>query len=268
MTQASTNSTFTNSALSITGGAARTKLENALIETLAIDPTNFTEARQRMWINTADGHIKYTGNAGVTIKTVTNTDDGPPVLLSFSDNFNRTDNASSIGISSSGQAWNVVTGTWGISSNEGYVASDTPLSIITTPVLATSDYTISMKLRGDIASGVSFREFAIILKYIDSSNYLILNFVAGIIYLFDKASGAVGSSVSTPTESGVNYVLKAICNGNNIKGYVDDVLKLDITLSGGLATKYAPIKQAGVYFDKGGSPSIEARIDDFNVTTN
>lgn len=269
MTQSSTDSTFVRSALSITGGAARTKLENALVETLAIDPTNFTEARQRLWINTVDGHIKYTANAGVTIKTVTNTDDGPTVFIN--DTFDRADNNTTLGTATSGQAWTAVSGTWGISNNEGYCVSDASGNKAILPTVGTGDYTTLCTVRGDMdPAGNNFRRAAVMVRYIDALNFLYVFLDNGNVFLSKTSAGSSSflQTASQTTVDNVDYVVKVISNGGNMKVYVDNVLKIDNTLSSGDITKYASSGVTGIYLEKNGAPAVAARWNNFSVIAN
>lgn len=71
MTQASTNSTFFNTALANVSGVDTIAGETLTVEFLTADPS-LTSGIARIWVNTTTGLMKFTAD-GVTTKTITAT---------------------------------------------------------------------------------------------------------------------------------------------------------------------------------------------------
>lgn len=71
MTQASTNTTFLNTAMGNVAGVDAIAGQTLTIEFLAADPT-LVAGKAQVWVNTTTGIMKFTAN-GTTTKTITAT---------------------------------------------------------------------------------------------------------------------------------------------------------------------------------------------------
>ncbi len=120
-------------------------------------------------------------------------------MPSRSDDFNRADNASSLGTpSDGGGAWSALAGTWGVSSNQGYTASSAAAQCAVLEASA-ADGEVQVTVSG--AGAVVFRAT-------DASNYLVV-FYGGGYFLFYRRDA--GSDVSIATWTG------GVLNGDTVK---------------------------------------------------
>lgn len=132
----------------------------------------------------------------------------PPGLI-IRDSFTRADSAATLGSTETGQAWQTPGGTWGISSNQAYVAVS-PSSLDYALVEAgTPNVSVQVKIA---ASGGSP---GICLRYISNSNALLSNLTA----LFRRTSDANNSILTYSTAISVGDTLRLVCRGNTITAY-------------------------------------------------
>jgi chitodextrinase len=160
--------------------------------------------------------IKYFGRdtAGnsSTIQTATYTINS----LTVSDSFNRVDSSTSLGVSDTGQTWTALTGTWGISSNQAYLAAGTGgIAVIDS---GKSDATIQVKNAVITATNMRF-----VFRLTDSNNYYIVQTDTGNVYKLYK--NVAGTFTSLGTSTGITPangdVLKVVTNGSSITVYVN-----------------------------------------------
>lgn len=130
-------------------------------------------------------------------------------MANRSDNFNRADNASSIGTpSDSGGAWTVTGGTWGILSNNIYRSAGSGYSAAYLNS-AVSTGVVSAKITGAASSGIAMR-------IVDGSNFVWLQCLSGSVYLWKRVSGSF--TQMGPTSSGFTtndvFTLEVDASGN------------------------------------------------------
>ena len=94
---------------------------------------------------------------------------GRPIVLR--DTFSRADSALTLGTPDLGPSPTVLSGTWGISSGRAYNASDLDGNLVVWD-LATPNGTFEATVRGTLASGTDFRLADLVVRVLDTSNYL------------------------------------------------------------------------------------------------
>ncbi len=116
-----------------------------------------------------------------------------------SDNFNRTDTTTNIGTpSDGGSAWVQQSGTWGISTNQGYDSDSGPQK---TCVLEASSADVAVQVTVTVFSA----NVGLILRAADDSNYLLLSLTNGGagIEIYKNVSGSftllqtIGNSIAS-----------------------------------------------------------------------
>ena len=187
------------------------------------------------------------------------------------DTFTRADSALTLGSDSTGKAWTAVSGTWGISSNKAYSASDANFDIATI-ASGGKDGIWEATVSGTLASAVNYRIPALVFRYLDGLNFLLAYLLNSGLYLAKIDGGsltALGAQLAT-TADGTDYLLRVVAAGNEITVVVlspgDLALNAGIwyTLAGG-DTKYNAYTTSGMVLIKAGSPATAARWDGFKV---
>lgn len=175
--------------------------------------------------------------------------------LSITDSFTRADNAASLGTTETGaKAWTALNGTWGILSNQAYLASLTTdgVAVIDAGV---ADCTVSMTVRTTAGNqGIAFRG-------VDASNHWRAVFLGTNLYLQKKVAtvntDAPGSPVAVTPADG--DVLSVVLSGANITVKVNGVTKYAITdAQFQTATKHGLCQS--------GTGATSYKYDDFSVT--
>lgn len=135
------------------------------------------------------------------------------------DDFNRADSNTTLGNAFTGQVWTPVGSTWGISNNIAY-----SVSTGTTHKRAVIDSGVSdCQVQVTIPASTSGNGTRLIFRYIDTSNEWMIDETGK--YRVCKRVAGVFTIVFTSLIYVKNGdILKAICNGENIKCYINDVL--------------------------------------------
>lgn len=173
--------------------------------------------------------------------------------LPASDNFNRADNSSSLGTSSSGHTWSALRGTWGINSNQGYMATNGNGQNYVVIDVGAANITVECTFpTATTGCGVSFRGT-------DESNIFIWYKInSSLVNCYKRVSGSYTELFSLSESMVDGDTLKVVCNGNSIELYRNGTLKTTLTES---FNNTAP--KHGLY--KEGS-STTARWDTFSIT--
>lgn len=77
----------------------------------------------------------------------------------------------------------------------------------------------------------------------------------------------MGSYVAQTTANDVYLTIRAVCNGSNIKVYVNNILKIDYTMTTAEVTKFSGSTKVGWRHNKTGQPGTIARVDNYSVTS-
>lgn len=179
------------------------------------------------------------------------------------DPFTRDDSASTA--STTGHDYTAVAGTWGIASNKLYSVSDADANLLVRAV-GQSDLLLEARVSGTLASGSVYRSPALVFRYSDSSNYLLVRLLNGAAQLM-KVEGGAATTLSTgtvPTADGTDYDLRVLAVGPWVRVFGDGVELISHLLLGGDA-KFAAYTSAGFRLDKAGSPATAARWDNYRV---
>lgn len=138
------------------------------------------------------------------------------------DTFTRADTTSGMGTSNTGQTWNEITGTWGISSNQAYLPSGVGQAVIDS---GKADATIQVTW---IAAALGTQRPRLIFRCTDANNYWFIDPVdANTLQLYKNVAGGstqVGSNATHAWASG--DVVKVVTSGNSISVYINGVLAI------------------------------------------
>jgi hypothetical protein len=181
----------------------------------------------------------------------------------FSDNFDRADNASSMGAS-----WTVVAGTWGVLSNQGYCAGDQHNAIVTAPVAGLANYTVTADLKADWDAGDGhYNEFYLLVKYISDTSLIGVGIEPTRVKLY-KESGTTDdlASFSGSYADDTFYTVSVVVTGANIKVKINGTQVIDFTLSGGDQTTFGSNSKTGLIHFRAGTPTSVAKVENYSVT--
>lgn len=185
-------------------------------------------------------------------------------ILRVSDTFPRADSAVSLGSAETGQIYQVVSGTWGISANKAYTVTDTHNDRVI----------IETGLKNAVLESVVHGQYMLpdqripilMFRYYDVNNRLQIGLDNGSIVLYKMDGGAFTSlaSVAQTTTDDFDYTLKIAYTENNIEIFVNGTSKITYVLSGG-DTKYAQYTKIGMRLVKNGAPTFNCRWDNLKV---
>jgi hypothetical protein len=153
-----------------------------------------------------------------TVQTVTYTKE--VVNNVVFDDFNRVDNATTLGTTNTGQVWENYLNVAGISGNKAYTSggSNNSENIVDAGVA-----------NGAIEVDLVYSTYvAVIARYVDTNNCVVARISStgiGLFKFIDGANTKLGEYLFTPI-SGQNYKVKAVLNGSDITVYLDDVLRI------------------------------------------
>lgn len=194
---------------------------------------------------------------------------------SLADTFSRVNSASSLGTSTHGEAWTAQAGTWGISSEQGYIVSTSQTD---GSAVLTSGFLMDGVIEADVTlSSTSERAVAgLVFRAQDTNEYLLVRMrkVSGAdIIEFVRRVGGVNTVVSSFTPAGLangtTYHLAVEFFSAQVRVYLDGVLKLDTILASANVPTYANAANnlyglyvsSGAALDDGGS-----RFDNFSAS--
>jgi hypothetical protein len=134
------------------------------------------------------------------------------------DSFNRVDSSTTLGTADSGQTWQALSGTWGITGGKAYsTTANTDISAIVESNI--SDLKVSALLRNNNAS-IAFR-------VIDSNNYLtaLISPTEDKVKLYSKSSGSFSllAEITNILNIDTDYTLSITANGSSITVNLDGV---------------------------------------------
>lgn len=165
------------------------------------------------------------------------------------DSFNRVDSASSLGVADTGQAWNVIGGTWGIDGGKAYCAATGSNNVVINAGISDGILTVKLPSVAKGAERVTFRWY-------NSANRLSLWVDTDKYALYKNVSNEetlLGSYSVVPQN---NDVIKIEANGSLIKVYLNDLKIFEVTESANIAN---------TNWGFGTHNSILPRFDDFKV---
>lgn len=139
------------------------------------------------------------------------------------DQFNRQDNATSLGVATSGQTW-LQNGNIGIVNNQAYLSSGSLASAYIDSTLPDVSVYVT-----EVTTGEASRYGGLLIRYVDVNNYFRAVLQDNRVY-FQKMEGGVtttlGSNIVNRKEGSV---LKVITQGPIMKVFVYNVLQLTIS---------------------------------------
>jgi hypothetical protein len=171
-----------------------------------------------------------------------------------SDNFDRANNASSIGNpSDGGSTWSADVGTWGITANRAYCPAENGTSHYVVLETSASNVKVKVKLNNPANCGI-------VARYADSQNFLRARAFTSPDQLQLYRATTAGGVVQIGSTEAVTYLgddlLELWCESDNtISVYFNNVLKIQVTESSGSSNT-----KCGMY---GFNTTI--RLEDFSV---
>ena len=139
----------------------------------------------------------------------------------ISDGFNRANNALTLGNADTGQAWQALSGTWGVSNGKAYVAVAGAVTSVCSIESGVSNCSVSADATFGTYSGIVFR-------LSDSSNYVLARISSDGLKLFTIAAGLpteIGSCSFTAV-IGTTYNIKVTAISPNITVKLDGVERI------------------------------------------
>lgn len=148
---------------------------------------------------------------------------GPGVTTYISDSFNRADSAVSLGSADIGGAWTATTGTWGISSNKGYLVTDAGQDV------AQIDSGVANCTIRCLYSTVGANSQRLVFRFTDASNFLICQTEGTAYKVYKYVAGGftqLGTYSVTPADGDQIMV---VLNGSNIDFYLNGTLRISVS---------------------------------------
>lgn len=177
------------------------------------------------------------------------------VRVLVSDSFNRADSALTLGNADTGQAWSVLSGTWGVNSNTAYKVATDDVDQAVVVETGRSDVSVTTT----IATMPDVNGAGLVLRATDNSNYLLAICILTVseIRLYSQVAGSFTLLATGSWTSPANGdVLKAVLNGTSINILLNGVSKITYSTSvQQTATKH------GLYLRR-----LTPRLDNFLVT--
>jgi hypothetical protein len=131
-------------------------------------------------------------------------------MANVTDSFTRADSATSLGNADSGQTWAAQTGTWGISSNQAYIASQAGQNTAAIDS-GESDGTVAATVA--VWSG----DDGILFRGIDDSNYLFVTANSTILILYERVAGGFAELTRYSSLSFASGdILSAVLSGTSV----------------------------------------------------
>ena len=184
----------------------------------------------------------------------------PTAVAAQTDAFGRADSTTTLGTTDTGQAWSVLSGTWGISSNAAYEPGAVPV----TQHAAVIDSGLSdcvVQVTVPVLSGLSGNA-GVIFRATDDSNYwrFVIGGATDNNWYFQKKVAGSFSLVGTGAGRATGDVLKVVLGGNTITVFKNGTQMATTTDSfNSTATKH------GLANSSSSSGGTVARFDDFSV---
>ena len=184
----------------------------------------------------------------------------------FIDTFSRANSAVTMGNLESGEAWSVLGGTWGISSQRAYSVSNADANAVVVDVSA-EDITMTCKMTGGVLQGASELIPMIVFRCADSTHYWYVLLAGDVLTLgYNYAGGTAVGSYTATFDNGTFYTVKVIAVGSSISVYLDSVLRISYTANSTLMALYAGNTKCGMVLSKTFTPTGAVYWDDFVVT--
>lgn len=180
-----------------------------------------------------------------------------PSTVIASDDFDRANDASSLGSTSvGGLAWSATVGTWGISSNRAYNPSNTTNAFAVVDC-GVSDFDVSLVIA--TYDPASTNEQGLWFRAVDSNNWFRLVRSGSNLLIQRRVAGTVVTLSSTAQTFANGDTFRVVCNGPVIQAYLNGSLKATITDFNHIGSAKVGPGNA--------SNSSNSRFDSFSVST-
>jgi len=152
------------------------------------------------------------------------------------DGFNRADNALSLGNADTGQTWEALSGTWGISSNRAYRAV---LADATTDSAVIECNLADVKISVNVPTVAGAKVARIWIRATDKNNCLMLACSATVFNLYRYVAGTATLKAAGGVAFPEDGIVTVIAKGDSIKCYINGNLKIAVIESfNNTATKH------------------------------
>lgn len=190
---------------------------------------------------------------------------GPPPVTYFpvSDDFNRPDDATTLGISSSGAVWVAVAGTWGISANQACFVSGAGTGRIA--VIETGHSDVAMQV--DVVTGAGSHWPGLTFRLKDAANWVAVRNTTndgvpsnGLIVIMTSIAGTTATVTSAAAPAGLvfPYTMRAELSGSTVTVKINGAVVLTATV-----TAHVGRTRHGLF----GNSNTSVRLDNFTVTS-
>ncbi|GEM_PF-4885076 len=168
-----------------------------------------------------------------------------------------------------GTGWVETAGNWGVISERLYAQSDADADFLTRDVALKDGY-IRATLRSDTTAShyrcpaLAFRIREDYAGTVDTTACLLVRLLNGEVDLRKNDAGtetSLATSTQTVTEA-VDYLVEILYVGSRIRVWLDGVEVISYQLLG-TDLKYTQYPQVGIRWDKAGTPTVTARVDDY-----
>lgn len=150
--------------------------------------------------------------------------------LPVTDDFNRMDNAASLGVATSGHTWATRAGTMGVNGNQAYAPALGTTNLLqaafATVDTGASDVTIEVTMP-TARSAISFD--GILFRYVDNNNFWLARYSwQNVRVQLDLMTGgsflaAVNTAGISPPQAHDGMVMKVVLSGTSIELFIDNV---------------------------------------------
>jgi hypothetical protein len=147
--------------------------------------------------------------------------DGTVVIT---DSFNRANSATSLGNADTGDPWNVLGGTWGINSNQAYVATDSGGRNMAVIDAGVADGVVEISIP-------TMTQYAgLVFRVVDTNNYFRLTAHTATTYVLRRTVNNAQVDLGTYNISPANgHTLKVVFDGSTITPYINGAAQTPIT---------------------------------------
>lgn len=202
----------------------------------------------------AEGHKKLAYkileflNSIIGSYSLTSDVSAPTPTVIVSDDFNRADNASSLGVASTGQTWQALSGTWGIISNQAYMPAGTDCAAVVES--GVSDCIVQVKY----STNAAYTSLAV--RAVDVNNFMYIQYNGTRIGIYTKIAGVFTKLTDVARSIANGDILKVSMSGSNYVITVNETQILTAT-----TTQFQTATKHGLVAN-----GTTSRFDDFVVS--
>lgn len=229
---------------------------------VATPTTNTTTATGLLPETTYKFRVRAINNNGVGTLTGSATPNATTApLAAVSDNFNRPDSTTSLGLTTTGQTWGISAGVWGIAGNQGAAITPVNAGKAVVPFAAANQLVTAVIPTLTWQGGGATPSAGLVARLVDYNGYYVTTVSpTGVVSLFKRFNG--GYTVLGPASAAGAFVagntLGLRCVGTSIEALINGIPVVSAT-----DTTYSSGTAAGLW---NGGTDTGKRWDSFAVT--